>query len=97
MPKEAYGDLWGQSTILESIIGNYPWPGEGRGIRDGIRADPWLWAIVVDGEPIGSHLIGQRYWVQTASQEDSHVNQLVRHNEDVVRFKLGGCDTLSMA
>jgi len=36
---KVYGDLWGQSTILETILGSCPWAGKGRGVTDDIKAD----------------------------------------------------------
>jgi len=48
--------------ILKTVTGNYPRPGRGRGVTNGVRADPWLWAVPVGRRVLGSYLAGQRYW-----------------------------------
>ena len=35
----------------------------GRDVTDGIRANLQLRVALVDGRALGSHLVGQRYWV----------------------------------
>lgn len=56
------GDLEGQLAIFEVVASNCLRPKTGQGVTDGIRANPWPWAALVNRRALSSHLVGQRYW-----------------------------------
>jgi len=56
------GNLWGQSTTLETFPVTIRDPGRGLGIIDGTKAGLRPWAAA-DDEKLSSHLAGQIYWV----------------------------------